>query len=289
MRPKADEQGVILINVLLFVAIASGILLLMISAEDDALNRASLMRQAARAQAVVSGGETSAIVALRRDMVVAPDNDNAAEPWGTLSESGAPIDGGSFDLVIADAQSRFNINAVMEPDASAVAMLQRIAAAAAIPAERVPEAVTLVRLYGPITDIRPLRQAGIDAQQMAVLAQLVTALPYNAKINVNAATEAMLALLVGDPGSAHKLAEARKRRGFLTPADFHALQLTLPPEAGFTSNMFWVRTRARIGESSQQLTSLIFRKPDPAAGNQVVVIGRWPGGSPPDQAPPLPR
>jgi general secretion pathway protein K len=293
MRKKAPamrdgEQGMILVNVLLFVAIASGILLLMISVEDSALERGLKMREAARAQAVARGGEVSAIVALRRDGVVAPDTDSRAEPWAALAERGAPIDGGTFDLAIADAQSRFNINALMTGDATSVEMMRRIAVLAGIPENEVPRAIGLVRTMGPISDLRPLRLAGLTAAQMRILSGLITALPYTGKINLNAASEPMLALLINDPFKARRLAALRDRQGYVTAADLATMEISVPVGTGFTSDLFWVRTRVRIGDTSQQLTSLIARKDAPGGGKIVTVVGRWWGSSPPDQAPALP-
>ena len=66
-RPDDGETGMILVNVLMFVAIASGLVLLMINREELALSRGLRTSEASRALAVVRGGEVSAIVALRRD------------------------------------------------------------------------------------------------------------------------------------------------------------------------------------------------------------------------------
>ena len=115
---RDEEKGMILVNVLLFVAIASGLVLLMINREELALDQSLRSTDAARALAVARGGETSAIVALRRDLVTSPTIDHQGEDWAKLQERGAKIDGGSFDLAIADAQGRFNINNVREFDAS---------------------------------------------------------------------------------------------------------------------------------------------------------------------------
>lgn len=282
-----DEQGMILVNVLLFVAIASGILLLMISAEDNGLERSLRMRDGARAQAIARGGEMSAIVALRRDALVAPDNDNRGEPWAALSETAAPIDGGTFDLAIADAQSAFNINALITGDAAPVEMLGRIAASAGIPEKDVPRAVALVRSMGPVSDLRPLGMSGLSAEQIAGLSGLITALPYLGKINLNAASERMLALLIGDPIKARRLVALRERQGYITAADLASLDIAVPPGTGFTSDMFWVRTRVRIGSASQQITSLIARRAGPMGEKSVDVVGRWIGGSAPSQAPKL--
>ncbi|KAK0357815.1 hypothetical protein LTR94_037888, partial [Friedmanniomyces endolithicus] len=67
-RPVLErEAGMILVNVLMFVAIASGLVLLMINREEVALDRSIRSREAARALAIVRGGELSALSALQRD------------------------------------------------------------------------------------------------------------------------------------------------------------------------------------------------------------------------------
>lgn len=286
-RAPRDEEGMILVNVLLFVAIASGILLLMITAEDGALERGLRMREAARAQAIAKGGEISAITALRRDAVVAPDNDNGREPWAALAERGAPIEGGRFDLAIADAQGRFNINALMQPNPEALATLGRIAGAVGMTEEQIAKAVAAIRAVGPLSDIRPIATLGLAPPQLARLSGLVTALPYDSRININAASEDMLAILTGDGFAARRMIALRDRQGYLTAADLATLKVTLPPGTGFTSNLFWVHSRVRIGDTGQQITSLIARKDDPAAGKSAVVVGRWIGSAAPAQAPPL--
>jgi general secretion pathway protein K len=286
--PSERETGMILVNVLLFVAIASGIVLLMINAEDSALERGLKMREAARAQAIARGGEISAITALRRDALVAADTDNVTEPWAKLAEQDAPLDGGSFDLAIADAQGRFNINALMSGDAAPVRMLGRIGEAVGIAPAELPKAIGLVRTLGPFSDLRPLRLAGLPPAQLATLNGLITALPYDGKINLNAASEPMLALLLSDAVAAQRLVRLRERQGYLTAADLASANVAVPPGTGFTSNMFWVRTRVRIGDTHSQLTSLIARKTDVPGQPQVFVVARWWGGSPPDQAPALP-
>ena len=278
----------ILVNVLLFVAIAAGILLLMVSAEDDGLKRGLRMREAARAMAIARGGELSAVTALRRDSMVAPDNDNRAEPWAALAEQGAPVEGGTFDLAIADAQDRFNLNALIRPDPAALALLGKIAAAAGISPEQAEEAVAAVRRFGPVSDLRPLSAIGLDQAQLARLSALLTALPYDGEINMNAAGEDMLAVLTGDGFAARRIVALRERQGYVTAEDLGSLGVAMPPGAGFTSNLFWVRTRVRIGGTSQQLTSLIARKGDAPGVRAALVVARWTGPTAPLQAPALP-
>lgn len=281
--PPRDEEGMILINVLLFIAIASGILLLMISAEDSGLERGLRMREAARAMAIARGGELTAVTALRRDALVAPDIDSRAEPWGTLAEQGAPIEGGSFDLAIADAQDRFNINGVRTTDPAALVTLGKIAAAAGLTSEQSEKAVAAVRQFGPISDLRPLGQIGLSEAQIIRLSGLLTALPADSMINLNAASEDMIAVLTGDAMVARRLVALRQQQGYLTATDLGSLKISLPLGTSLTSNMFWVRTRVRIGDTSQQLTSLILRKEIAPGQKTTQVIERWTGSSAPIQ------
>jgi len=287
--PPRHEEGMILVNVLLFVAIASGILLLLITSEDGALERAARMREAARAMAIARGGELSAVVALRRDALVAPDSDSRSEPWAALSERGAPIEGGSFDLAIADAQDRFNINALIEPDPVAAGILGHIAAAVGLTQEQAAKAAAAIRAAGPVADLRPLTALGLPPAQLARLSGLVTALPYASPINLNAASEDMLTVLTGDAMAARRIVAIRDRQGYVTAADLATLNVAMPQGAGLTSNLFWVHGRVRIGDTSQQLTSLIARRDAPGGGGkQALVVGRWVGASAPVQAPVLP-
>ncbi len=285
MSRREDEAGMILVNVLMFVAIASGLVLLLINREEIALDRALRTREAARALAVVRGGELSAVVALRRDMVTAPNEDNQTEPWAKLSESAAPIEGGTFDLAIADAEGRFNLNMLRGGDAGAIVLFQTIAKEIGLSQDDVIKAVTYVRLYGPVTDIRPLRYAGLDPQATARLEQLVTALPGTTMINLNAADPEMLRILFRDPLAAQRLVEIRKRNGRLTLKDLSDQSLTLPWGTGFRSGTFWVRTRATIGSTSQQAAVLIQRVQRQDGKIAVGVVERWRGASVPPDAP----
>ena len=287
MRRAEDEAGMILVNVLMFVAIAAGLVLLLINREELALDRALRTREAARALAVVRGGELSAVAALRRDMVIAPNEDNLTETWAKLSENGAPIEGGRFDLAIADAEGRFNLNALRSGDAGATVLFQTIAKDVGLQPEDVVKAITFVRLYGPLTDVRPIRLAGFDPEAAARLERLVTALPGTTSINLNAADPEMLRVLFRDPLAASRLAEIRTRNGKLTLKDLADLNLSLPWGTSFRSGTFWVRTRATIGGTSQQAAVLIQRVLRQDGKIAVGVVERWRGASIPPEAPAL--
>lgn len=275
--PIQDEQerGMILVNVLMFVAIASGLVLLMIDREELALDRGLRMREAARAQAVVRGGALSALVALRRDGEKAGDVDHRGEPWAKLAEKDAPIEGGTFDLAIADAEGRFNINSVRTGEAGAVVLLQEIANDVGMKPEQVVAAIEYVRLQGPITDLRPLRLAGIEPKVADKLERVVTALPGITTINLNAAEPELMRILFKDPLIASRLVAVRARQGYLTLKDLNDQHVTLPWGTSFKSSSFWVRTAATIGSTRQQEATLIQRRTTPQGVLEAVPVERW--------------
>ncbi|MFD1786599.1 general secretion pathway protein GspK [Sphingomonas floccifaciens] len=280
---RDDDSGMILVNVLMFVAIAAGLVLLMIEREELALDRSLRVREAARAAAVVKGGELSALAALRRDALVAPEVDSVAEPWAALAENGAKIDGGTFDLAISDAESRFNVNALRSGNAAATILFEQIAASIGVDRDTTAKAVEAVRLNGPFTDLRPLRFAGLPPEAVTRLEALVTALPGDTTINLNAATPEVLTILFRDPAVVDRLVKERTRRGYLTLEDLSRENVAMPPGASFRSNTFWVRTRATIGDTAQQGVTLIQRTLDEQGVRHVRPVERWSGaGIPPD-------
>ena len=285
MTRLRDDAGMILVNVLMFVAIASGLVLLMINREELALDRSLRVREAARAMAAVRGGELSAIVALRRDAVTAAEVDSVVEPWAALSESGAPIEGGTFDLAIADAEGRFNVNMLRSGSAAAAILFQEVARIAGLDHDQSVRAIEMVRQAGPFTDLRPIRAAGLDAATTARLQALVTALPGETAINLNAATPEIMGLMFRDPVVADRLLKVRERQGQLTLKDLSDNNVTMPHGASFRSNTFWVRTRATIGGTVQQGATLIQRRGGADGKVETVAVERWLNAAVPPDAP----
>ncbi|MBO9714884.1 type II secretion system protein GspK [Sphingomonas sp.] len=283
--PKPGEEGMILVNVLMFVAIAAGLVLLMINREELSLDRGLRVREATRAVSAMRGGELSAIVALRRDAVQAPQEDYPAEGWGAITETGAPIDGGTFDLAISDAEGRYNINNVRSGDVSALLQFTAIARSLGLEDAQIQQAVAYVRLAGPISDLRPVSLAGLDAEALARFNAMVTALPTDTTVNLNAASEPLLAILFNDADVAHRLVEVRKRQGHLSPKDLLDANISLPWGTSFRSNSYWVRARATIGGTSQQEAVLILRRKSEKGDVEAVPVARWRNAAIPAEAP----
>jgi general secretion pathway protein K len=288
VKRRDDETGMILVNVLMFVAIASGLVLLMIGREELALDRGLRNRAAARALAVVRGGELSALVALRRDGETAGAVDHIREPWAAVATSGARIEGGTFDLAISDAEGRFNVNSLRSGEAGAVLLFQEIARPAGLSMDDIVKLIEYVRLMGPVNDLRPLRMSGLDPAAVARLETLATALPGTTTINLNAAPQELLAILFRDPLVAERLAAIRARQGYLTPKDLTDQGASLPWGTSFRSTSFWVRTRATIGTTSQQIATLVRRVRDSDGAVEARPIQRWRNAAVPPGAPGFP-
>ncbi len=285
MRDVPDrERGMILVNVLMFVAIASGLVLLMINREELALDRSIRSREASRALAVVRGGELSALVALQRDATVAPETDYPGEAWGALAENGIAIEGGRFDLVVADAEGRFNVNSVRAgQDPVPQLIFLRIANAAGLSDEQAVAAIALIRERGPVQDLRPLA-AFLPADKAQMLARMVTALPGTTTINLNAATPELLGVLF-EPAKVQRLLATRNRQGYLSPDDLAREDVSPPAGTGFRSSHFWVRTRATIGGTVQQGATLIQRRPVEGGDIIAVPVERWRNAAIPPEVP----
>ncbi|WP_414901090.1 general secretion pathway protein GspK [Sphingomonas flavalba] len=281
MTPAGDgERGMILVNVLLIVALAASIVVLMVSARDTGIDRSLMMREAARARAVALGGEASAVAALRRDMTEAPESDHMREAWATVIQPDTPIAGGRFSLNVVDARAKFNVNMLARGVPGAQAMLADMLAALGYPPEYGPLITRLIVTSGPLASLDQLALGGVDAETIARLRTIADALPVDGPINLNTAGAPVLGLLLHDSTKAQQLIARRTTTGFLTPADLAQTGTVTPPGTGFTSDLFYVVTRARIGGTEQVLTSLVRRRTDDAGRPHAEVIGRW-WGTPP--------
>jgi general secretion pathway protein K len=212
----------------------------------------------------------------------------SASPGRSFRRAGAPIEGGTFDLAIADAEGRFNLNALRSGEAASTVLFQTIGQEAGLTPEQIVATVEYVRLRGPVTDLRPLRLAGIDPKIVDRLERLVTALPGTTALNLNAADEEMLRILFHDPLVAARLVAVRQRQNYLTLKDLSDQNVTMPWGASFRSNTFWVRTRATIGGTSQQIATLIQRKRLPDGRIEVVPVERWRNAAVPPGVPAIP-
>ena len=272
----------ILLNTLSWVVMASSLVMLMISAEEFSAHRTLRFREASQAAIIARAGETSASVALRRDAANGPEADHMREAWALAIEDDARIAGGRFKLSVSDAQAKFNLNNLRYGGLFAAGAVEAMAEALQIDRRSLEALIMALPKDRPITDLSQLRSLNLDEQTLSRLLRLVTILPEPTTININTASEEMIALLVGDSMAARRLVAERNRAGFVTSEDLAALGISLPPGVSFTSDHFWVRTEVTMGETTQVLTSLIARTSRDGAA-ATATIGRWRGIAPPGE------
>jgi general secretion pathway protein K len=260
----------ILLNVLIVVAIAAAAVTVMIVAQDIEVRRAIRLHDAAQAQAYGRAGELSAIVALRRDALTAPDRDTLGEPWAQIGQQAIAIPGGEFALSIADEQARFNVNAVGTGDAIAAFAFLNIGQAAGVQRTTLNAIALAVATLGELRDDGPLRTAGIDPAELDRLAPYVVFLPADAKLNLNTADPALIGVILRDPAVARRVVD-RRNQGGLSPEDVAALGA--PALIGAGSDHFRVETTVRVGDVVRRTSSRIERQAT-ATGPRVAVTSR---------------
>lgn len=267
------RDGMILLNVLLVLAVASVAVLIMVSTQDIEVQRSTRLRDAAQANAYARAGELSAVTALRRDALIAAGTDNLSEDWAKLGQQAISVPGGRFALAIEDAQSRFNLNSMHAGEAAPIALFQAIGAEAGVEPASLIRIATVARVAGPLSDDSLIVAAGVPRADLDKLAPWIAILPEDAAINLNTVGLSLLALMTKDAEVARKLIEVRTRNGFLMPADLSTEGAPAMTGVGFTSNHYRVVTTVTVGEVTQALDSRIARlRRDRTV--DVVVTGR---------------
>ena len=167
-RPR--DAGVVLVNVLVLLGLAASVVYAMLALADLSIARSRRFAEAGRALALVRAGEQSAIAALRRDMIEAPAIDHPGEAWTAVAQAGVDIGGGAFELQIADAQDRFNLNSLRGGGLQARQTLDAIVAHLELPEETAERIADSLERDGPLRELGELaRRAGIPPEEVALL------------------------------------------------------------------------------------------------------------------------
>lgn len=270
-----SEQGSITVNVLAISALASALMLAMMTREDASLSRSGLYAQGARVEAVLSGAELSAVAALARDTAASPDLDHRGEAWTAIEEDGAQIEFGRFWLRIEDAQGRFNINRLTRGALSDRQVFARLAVSAGLDEAARDAVLAYMAVIGPVERVEALAAAGLSRRELARLEPLVTALPDRAGVSLNAAPEPVLAALFSNEIDARTLAARRARGEPITPERLRAMRLAVPPGASFSAQWFEVSARVSAGGVERAQVSVLYR--EVRAGRPAVrIVSRRP-------------
>lgn len=275
MAARGPQDGVVLINVLVMLALASSVLYAMISLSDLSIARSQRFSEAGQAQALIAAGEASLIAALTRDMADAPQTDNLSEPWAQIAQEPIAIAQGSFALAIQDAQSRINLNSNAIRGALGAQVLDRVGQALTLPPDVAARIVARLAQQQPLDRLEDLIiQAGLTAQEVAQLSEFLTVLPSSTDVNLNTASPGVIGALAETPDQAASLVAIRDRNGLLTAEDVADAQQVLLPGTGFTSSWFRVTVTVQVGRTVQQSIALIQRAAEPDERPAVAVVVR---------------
>ncbi len=275
MAVRTADQGVVLINVLVILALTASVVYAMVSLSELSITRSQRFSSAGQALALIAAGEASAIVALRRDMVESPTTDHNAEGWALVGQDEIEIDAGRFALTIEDAQGHFNLNSLPGSGALGVQILQRIVVTLDLPLDVGPRIAARLAQTDPLVRMADLvAEAGISPADLVRLSDLVTVLPGRTDINLNTAPEALLGIIADNPVQARRLASIRAKNGFLTPADVAGIEMILPPGVGFVSRFFRVTINVSVDGTAQRMETLLQRRSGGGGSAEVVAVFR---------------
>ncbi|MGR3508382.1 MAG: type II secretion system minor pseudopilin [Sulfitobacter sp.] len=268
---RQRDAGVVLINVLVILSIASIVVFLMLTSQDVSLRRAQSMAAATAADALARGAEASAVTALRRDMINAPDTDNYAEPWAQVAQQEAGLSTGRFSVRIRDAQAKLNLTRLAGGAQVEVEALLRVLAELEISrADGIRIAAEIAGRPG-LKNLSELRS--ISAETINALSPFVDFLPATATLNLNTAAPLLLRAVLNNRSAALRLESMRGSAGLLTPKDLERVGAVQPALTGFTSQNFDIDILAEVDDIVVNLHSRIARQQS-FAGQSVVVTRR---------------
>jgi general secretion pathway protein K len=227
MSGRREQRGVAVLVAMLVVTIGTIIAVnLMWQATLD-LRRAESALATDQGMLYVQGAEAWAADILRQDQVDSPNSDHLAEPWATELPP-LPVDGGTISGHLEDLQGRFNLNNLLTPEGRPDPLARHQFERLLLLLEIDPAlAGAVVDWEDPDTDVQfpnggedvtysaadpPYRTpntaitttselmavTGFTREIYAKLAPFVTVLPRGTKLNVNTASDVVLASLSDD-------------------------------------------------------------------------------------------
>jgi general secretion pathway protein K len=289
------QRGAALIIAMVIAALAATVAMSLAANQQQWFASMSNRRDQVQAQALALAGVQWARQILFEDVRTTP-NDTLAEPWA-LPLPATPLESGSIEGRIVDAQGMLNINNLAPTDSSINADAERdrfarlfmrlgvpVASLDAIADWIDTDSVTrpsgaedawyaqqpnpMVAANAPIMRTAELALVrGLSPNAVTALSPYVIALPAATKVNVNTAPGPVLAAMLDgiDAAGLSALLASRAQKPFTDiPSDFHS---RLPPgavlinESGadVKSNYFLVTVLARQGETRAQARALLER------------------------------
>jgi general secretion pathway protein K len=282
MIARASEGGVVLVNVLVVLAIAGGLMLLLIGSQEASLDRISRSADASIAEQIALGAEASVLDALRRDLDDAPDIDHLNEVWAqSVMQEAVELPTGTFSVQITDLQAKFDINQLAITTAGTQDFAQRLMVAVEQPPEIANQIGRILGAIGRVADLRDLATFGIPETVLDALSPYVTALPVGGTINLNSVDPFLLSVMLQNQAQAAQVIRLRERRGHVSLQSLRDAGVLRPQNSGFTSNVYLVDVLAEAGSARLQMRTLILRRNEPGLKAVEILERRLVPASPP--------
>jgi general secretion pathway protein K len=227
VRTSSSQRGVALVMAIIVVAIGTMIAVNLIWRGTLDLRRTESALAADQGLMYVQGAEAWAADILRQDLVDSPESDHLGEQWA-IELPPLPVDGGAITGRLEDLQGRFNLNNLVGADGKESTLARRQFERLLVSVEADPAlAGAVIDWLDPDTELRfpsggedvvysdgdpPYRTAnsmitstselmaiaGFDRDTYRRLAPYITVLPQGTKLNVNTASDVVLASLSDD-------------------------------------------------------------------------------------------
>lgn len=260
MTKRSRETGVVLVNVLVILAIAGGLMVLLISNQEVALDRVSRAADASMVEQIALGAEASVVDALHRDLADAPETDHFDEPWAvSVAQDEVTLPTGRFSVSVTDLQAKFDINLLADLTAGTQEFARRLMVALDLPPETVNQIARILRAVGPIGSLDDLSAFGVPQDAITAMMPYVVALPVTGTINLNTVDPFLLGVMMQNKSQAAQLVRIRESRGSLSLDALRNVGALRPQNSGFTSNAFLVDILAETGTARIRLQSTVIR------------------------------
>jgi general secretion pathway protein K len=292
MTPMQSQRGIAVITAILIVAIGTMIAVNLVWQGRLDLRRAEAALAADQGLMYVQGAEAWAADILRQDLFDSPDADHFGEEWA-IELPPLPVEGGTIVGKLEDLQGRFNLNNLIARDGTENQLARKAFERLLALVEVDPSlAGAVVDWLDADTDLRfptggedvvyigsdpPYRTAntaitsisellaisGMDRESYGRLAPYVAALPQGTKLNVNTASDVVLATLSDniDIGTAASLVEQRGNADFLDIDDTFSglVEPDVLPTIDGVSEHFLLTATVTLGTNQLTMRSVLQR------------------------------
>ncbi len=264
-----QQKGIALLSVLLVTTVAAVLVAQMMRHTSGSMQMAQQSSEGLQAYWYARSGVSFARQVLFEDVqkdTASPDEapvDHLKEAW---AEQFAPFDieKGTVAVKVIDLQSRLNVNNLRGPQAEqAKATLAGLFSKLGISKRALPEIEALLGRQ-ELLDIRELSYLeSLGDAELARLSTYIVALPeFASKLNVNTASETLLAATLGNKSQheARKIVNARKKEPIRTIAgepfsNYHGTSTTLDVKSRF----FEIQSVARFSGQVKHLMARVER------------------------------